>query len=743
MHTRRLAFLAGAAGVLALNLASPAAALAQAARVGDTQLVMPYTLGRWPDVEYDTTNQVYLAVRGYAGNVLGAFLRPESTPFTDPFIITQASNVTTARVCYAGDNNMFLVTWIQEPSFVKGRLLRFTPGGVPSFLTDIFEISTAGPKFTEAAPACAYSPEEDRFLVTWAGFTPGMDVRGQLVSLAGTLIGAEIPVADSAAWESLPSVAYNPTQREFYVVYTAEMPHQVATGTRVSATTGNVVAVAGVFGNPLAMNHYPEVVYNSVDNEYFIATWYFSSNGPDVWGHRVSATGAPVGSIVPIEANPFFEGGDGIGLGYNRATNSYFVASQGPSGEAIGAEVSAAGVASPVFRVTVLNDNHNEIYQPQIAGNPDLAQFLVVTNVDFTRMVGQVIGSTPVSSCPYAISDNGVSLGAAGASGQFTLTTTADCAWTASSSASWLEVLSATSGTGNATIQWRVGRNSSTSARGAVLTIGNRTFAVNQNGARIVVIDFNGDGSSDLLWQHQTSGNLANWRMAAENMTRGVPLQPGSVADRGWNIVSTMDMNRDGHQDLLWRHDTGYVAIWYMREEALLSAELVTPNPISDLNWKIVTAGDLNGDGSADIIWQHTDGRVGVWYFNGPRYLLAENFINLGDPNWRVVGSGDMNGDGRMDLIWQHNLTRFLGVWFMRGTVLLDGVLVSEPPPDASWRVAATVDLDRDGCPDVVWQNGTTGELAVWLMNGASFSQSRMLNPWRVVDTNWKIVGPR
>ena len=165
-------------------------------------------------------------------------------------------------------------------------------------------------------------------------------------------------------------MAYNPRQQEFFVVYTAETSGQVATGARIAAASGNVLATTPIYAN-MGMNSYPEVVYNSVNDEYFIATWYITpTGGGDVWGHRVSTVGTPLGDKIPVEANPFFEGGDGIGLSYNPATNSYFVASQGPSGEAIGTEVSAAGVPSGVFRVTVLADGHQEIYQPQIASSP-------------------------------------------------------------------------------------------------------------------------------------------------------------------------------------------------------------------------------------------------------------------------------------------------------------------------------------------------------------------------------------
>ena len=143
MHKRQIACLSAAAAVLALHLIAPALAVAQAGRVGDTQIAMTYPIGRWPDVEYDSNNQVYLATRGYNGSVLGAFLRPDGTPFTGAFVITQATNVTTSRVCFAQEANMFLVTWMQEPNFIKGRLLRFA-AGTPLFLSDIFLINESG-----------------------------------------------------------------------------------------------------------------------------------------------------------------------------------------------------------------------------------------------------------------------------------------------------------------------------------------------------------------------------------------------------------------------------------------------------------------------------------------------------------------------------------------------------------------------------------------------------------------------
>ena len=71
-------------------------------------------------------------------------------------------------------------------------------------------------------------------------------------------------------------------------------------------------------------------------------------------------------------------------------------------------------------------------------------------------------------------------------------------------------------------------------------------------------------------------------------------------------------------------------------------------------DWRLAGAGDVNGDGTDDIVWQHRDGQVHYWPIqNGQR----TGGINIHTPvgaDWRLAGAGDVNGDGTDDIIWQH-----------------------------------------------------------------------------------------
>ena len=255
--------------------------------------------------------------------------------------------------------------------------------------------------------------------------------------------------------------------------------------------------------------------------------------------------------------------------------------------------------------------------------------------------------------------------------------------------------------------------------------------------------DFNNDGAGDILWQNQSNGVLSAWHMSGVNLVEGVLLSPPIVYDTQWRIAGTPDFNGDGRPDLLWQHDRGWVAVWYMDGDRQISGSLITQSPLSDPGWRIVATGDVDGDGWPDILWQHTDGRVAVWYMEGSRYRFGEVVTSLSDANWRVVGAADVNGDRRLDLIWHHARRGDVAVWFMANTVLLDGVQVDSSQPDTNWHIVAVSDIDRDGAPDLIWQNVATGELAAWMLDGALLRFGVLLNPAVVSNTEWRIVGPR
>jgi hypothetical protein len=229
----------------------------------------------------------------------------------------------------------------------------------------------------------------------------------------------------------------------------------------------------------------------------------------------------------------------------------------------------------------------------------------------------------------------------------------------------------------------------------------------------------------------------------------------------GWSVAGAGDVNADGFADLIagaFFHDGG------LTDEGRASVWLGGPDgpstsPVwsaegnqtgASFGWSVGPAGDVNGDGYADVIVGarfHTsafleEGRAFVfagtpsgvgaspsWFLDG-----GEIKANLG---WSVGTAGDVNADGYADVIV--GAYRADEAWIDAGRVLVfagsAAGLGSAPLWTAGggqqgaqlgWSVSGAGDVDGNGFSDVIagadfWDGGQTDEGAafVWLGGGA------------------------
>src|SRR5262249_16750819 len=87
----------------------------------------------------------------------------------------------------------------------------------------------------------------------------------------------------------------------------------------------------------------------------------------------------------------------------------------------------------------------------------------------------------------------------------------------------------------------------------------------------------------------------------------------------------------------------------------------------------------------------------------------------------RVPGpmSGGLDGDNVADLVWRQSETGDVAVWLMDGAVTVKQSTALAPDLALVWQIVGEGDLDGDGKADLVWRNRQTGDVLAWLMNGA------------------------
>ena len=99
--------------------------------------------------------------------------------------------------------------------------------------------------------------------------------------------------------------------------------------------------------------------------------------------------------------------------------------------------------------------------------------------------------------------------------------------------------------------------------------------------------------------------------------------------------------------------------------------------------------------------------------------------------------TGDFNGDGRDDLLWRNVQTGDVAVWVMGGATAVQAPVLSAGVP-LVWQIVAVGDLDADRKADLVWRDLESGAVAVWLMNGVAVKQSVAIS---TVPLSWQTVG--
>jgi hypothetical protein len=199
--------------------------------------------------------------------------------------------------------------------------------------------------------------------------------------------------------------------------------------------------------------------------------------------------------------------------------------------------------------------------------------------------------------------------------------------------------------------------------------------------------DINGDGKADILWFNSSTRNtyimlLNGAAIVGEAFGFGKGFDP----DTAWRIEGVGDFSETGQQDqVLWRNTaSGRVD---------LTSSFGSPSPAFFANStppnEIVAVADFNGDAKDDILWRNPNtGAVSMMLIGGVPPTITSNSVIYTEPNlaWKIVAAGDYNGDGKADILWRNDSTGMIYMMLMNGPAIVSQAVVYTEP-NTAWKV--------------------------------------------------------
>ena len=225
---------------------------------------------------------------------------------------------------------------------------------------------------------------------------------------------------------------------------------------------------------------------------------------------------------------------------------------------------------------------------------------------------------------------------------------------------------------------------------------------------------------------------------------------PGRSSNIRGGIPITGDFDKNGEPDLLWQNDeTRAVTVNYYstaKEPAMLGWAWL--NSAGAPGSRLVAAADFDGNGVPDLVWQDdVTGEVTVHYYGGERGSVELGSKVLDQPEragWTVVAAADFDRNGTPDLLWQNETTRQVTIHYYGGQqgAVPQGWAWLNREGAPGWRVVAAADFDGNGVPDLVWQQDGSRKVTVHYYGGA---RGAIQQGWKWLDEagepGWKVAG--
>jgi hypothetical protein len=260
---------------------------------------------------------------------------------------------------------------------------------------------------------------------------------------------------------------------------------------------------------------------------------------------------------------------------------------------------------------------------------------------------------------------------------------------------------------------------------------GNQTLSNwgTSNYQNVMIGDVNGDGRQDIVARDPTSGTW--WSLQYNGSTYSTHSVGNWTKQGTWQNIQLADVNGDGRQDIVGQDATTgtWSAITYNGTSYVVQT-LGTWDPT--IRWQGVKIADLYGDHRQAIIgWDPTSGNWRAIHFDGTNYL-NQTVGNWTPATYTDFLAGDITGDGRADIVARDNTGSWWALTY-NGTAFGNQFLFGWDPT-ISWQNALLADTNGDGRQDIVARNPLTGDWQAIDFNGST-ATSQVLGNWRTAYT--------